>query len=198
MEYSKLISVTGLPGLFELVASKNDGAIVRSLDDKATKFVSSRIHNFSHLESIEVYTEGDNVNLADVFLAMQNSSEGLPNEKDASAVKKYFQAVYPTMDFDRVYASDMKKMVKWFDALSKNNIEIKVSEELPEGEEENDEEKPDPNKQPEEKPKIEEPVVAPAVEAEPKKTKAAKAKKEETAETGATDSAPAKKKATKK
>ena len=201
MEYSKLISVTGLPGLFELVASKNDGAIVRSLDDKNTKFVSSRVHNFSHLESIEVYTEGDNVNLADVFIAMQSSSETLPNEKDAPAVKKYFEKVYPAIDFDRVYASDMKKMVKWFDVLSKNNIEIKVSEEAPEGEEEeNNDEKPDPNKQPETKPKVEEPVSTPAVEAEPKKAKAAKAKKEEIiAETDA-DNEPktAKKKAAKK
>jgi len=203
MEYSKLISVTGLPGLFELVASKNDGAIVRSLDDKATKFVSSRVHNFSHLESIEVYTEGDNVNLADVFIAMQNSNEALPGEKDPSAVKNYFKAVYPTMDFDRVYASDMKKMVKWFDVLKKNNIEIKVSEEVPDEEEEIDEEKPDPNKQPEEKPKVEEPVVTPAVEAAPKKAKAAKAKKENVVveeEEAKTSSEPkaAKKKAAKK
>jgi len=180
MEYSKLISVTGLPGLFELVASKNDGAIVRSLDDKTTKFVSSRVHNFSHLESIEVYTEGDNVNLADVFIAMQNSNEALPVEKDPAAIKSYFKAVYPTMDFDRVYASDMKKMVKWFDVLRTNDIDIKLSEEVPEGEEEeNNEETPDPNKQPETKPKIEEPVPTPAVEAAPKKAKAAKAKKEE-------------------
>ena len=201
MEYSKLISVTGLPGLFELVASKNEGAIVRSLDDKTTRFVSSRIHNFSHLESIEVYTEGDNVNLADVFLAMKNSGEALPNEKEAPAVKKYFEKVYPTMDFERVYASDMKKMVKWFDVLSKNDIEIKVNEETPEGEEEETEEKPDPNKQPEEKPKVEEPVATPAVEAKPKKAKAAKAKKEEpAAEDAAAESKPkaAKKKAAKK
>src|SRR5436190_22799590 len=110
MEYNKIISVTGLPGLFELVSSKADGAILRSLDDKSTRFVSSRIHNFSHLESIEVYTEGDNVNLVDVFQAMQNSNEKLPGEKDVNAVKKYFEKVYPTMDFERVYASDMKKM----------------------------------------------------------------------------------------
>lgn len=203
MEYSKLISVTGLPGLFELVASKNDGAIVRSLDDKATKFVSSRVHNFSHLESIEVYTEGDNVNLADVFNAMQSSNETLPSEKDASAVKKYFEKVYPSMDFDRVYASDMKKMIKWFDVLSKNNIEIKLSEEAPEDEEDEINEKPDPNKQPEEKPKVEEPVVTPAVEAGPKKAKAAKAKKEEVVTDAEeapaeTDTKAVKKKATKK
>jgi Domain of unknown function (DUF5606) len=128
MEYSKLVAVTGLPGLFELVNSKTDGAIVRSLDDKSTRFISSRIHNFSHLESIEVYTTGDNVNLVDVLNAMDKAGDKLPDEKDAAAIKKYFEKIYPEMDFDRVYASDMKKMVKWFEVLKKNNVEIKLSE----------------------------------------------------------------------
>jgi hypothetical protein len=129
MEYSKLVAVTGLPGLFELINSKTDGAILRSLDDQTTRFVSSRIHNFSHLESIEIYTIRDNVNLVDVLNAMDKAGGKLPDEKDAAAVKKYFEKVYPDMDFERVYASDMKKMVKWFDQLKKNNIEIKLSEE---------------------------------------------------------------------
>ena len=55
MEYNKLVSVTGLGGLFELIASKADGGIVRSLEDKTTKFVSTRQHSFSHLESVEIY-----------------------------------------------------------------------------------------------------------------------------------------------
>ena len=128
MEYSKLVAVTGLPGLFELVNSKTDGAIVRSLDDKSTRFVSSRIHNFSHLESIEVYTVRDNVNLVDVLNAMDKAGGDLPDDKDSDAVKKYFEKVYPDMDFERVYASDMKKMVKWFDILKKNDVEIVLSE----------------------------------------------------------------------
>lgn len=136
MEYGKIISVTGLGGLFELVGSKKDGAIVRSLDDKTTRFVASRVHNFSHLESIEVYTVRDNVNLVEVFTAMQNSSEPLPSDKDGAAVKAYFQKVYPDIDFERVYASDMKKMIKWFSALKANDVEIKLSKSA---EEENDE-----------------------------------------------------------
>src|ERR1051325_4060700 len=100
MEYSKLVSVTGLTGLFELIASKADGAIVRSLDDHSTRFISSRIHNFSDLESIEVYTAGDNVNLVEVFHVMEKTKEPLPSEKDGSAVRKYFEKVYPDMDFD--------------------------------------------------------------------------------------------------
>jgi len=196
MEYSKLVSVTGLGGLFELVASKTDGAIVRSLDDKSTRFVSSRIHNFSHLESIEVYTESDNVNLVDVFHAMQNSNETLPDEKDANAVKAYFKKVYPTMDFERVYASDMKKMIKWFDVLQKNNIEIKLSEEPEEDETENE-----PQQEPEtNEPEVKEPETKPE---EPKKIKAAKAKKAEPvtsteSEPAETETKAAKKKITKK
>jgi len=129
MEYSKIISITGLGGLYELTGSKTDGAIVRSLEDGSTKFVSSRVHNFSHLESIEVYTNHENVNLVDVFKEMQQSSEPLPDAKDAKAIKAYFEKVYPDMDFDRVYASDMKKMVKWFSILQDNNVEIKLRNE---------------------------------------------------------------------
>jgi hypothetical protein len=127
MEYSKLVAVTGLPGLFELISSKNDGAVVRSLEDNSTKFASSRIHNFSHLESIEVYTTGDNVNLVDVFHAMEKDGKDLPDTKDAGAVRKYFEKIYKDLDFERVYPSDLKKMIKWFDILKKNNIEIKLT-----------------------------------------------------------------------
>lgn len=129
MEYTKLISITGMSGLFEVMGSKTDGAIVRSLEDNVTKFVSSRVHNFSHLESIEVYTEQENVNLAEIFLAMQKSTEKLPSEKDAKAIKAYFKKVYPAMDFERVYDSDRKKMIKWFGILQEHKVEIKLSEE---------------------------------------------------------------------
>ena len=128
MEYNKLVAVTGLSGLFELVSSKADGGLVRSLEDKSTKFVSNRIHAFSHLESIEIYTTGENVNLSEIFIAMKNSSEKLPDANNSKETKSYFEKVYPSMDFERVYGSDMKKMIKWFDVLIKNNIEIKLSE----------------------------------------------------------------------
>ena len=122
MEYNKLVSVTGLTGLFELVSSKADGGVVRSLEDNTTKFVSNRIHQFSHLESIEIYTTADNVNLVDVLTAMKSSAEKLPDASDAKAVKSYFEKVYPTIDFVRVYGSDMKKMVKWFAQIQKAGV----------------------------------------------------------------------------
>ena len=128
MEYSRIVAVTGLPGLFEIVSSKTDGALVRSLEDKTTKFVSSRVHNLSHLESIEVYTTSDNVNLAEVLNAMKDSKEALPDGKDNKVLKAYFEKVYPNLDFERVYSSDLKKMVKWLEVLKKNDVEIKLSE----------------------------------------------------------------------
>ena len=128
MEYNKLVAVTGLSGLFELVSSKADGGIVKSLEDKSTKFVSNRIHSFSHLESIEIFTTGENVNLTEVFLAMKNNTDPLPDTNNAQAIKAFFQKVYPNMDFERVYGSDMKKMIKWFEIIRKNNIEIKLSD----------------------------------------------------------------------
>jgi|SRR5579871_549198 len=160
MEYSKIIAVTGLPGLFELLNSKADGAIVRSLEDKSSKFVSSRIHNFSHLESIEVFTVRENVNLVDVLKAMEASTEKLPDEKDASALKKYFSKVYPDLDQDRVYSSDLKKMVKWFSILKSNNVEIKLTEPV------------------EEEPVVEDVVEEKKEEPAPKKKAAAKEEKE--------------------
>jgi hypothetical protein len=134
MEYRKIVSVTGLPGLFEIISSKTDGAIVRSLDDKSTRFVSSRTHNLSHLESIEVYTVNDNVNLSEIFFAMDKAGAKPPEEKDAKAVKGFFEKVFPDLDFDRVYNSDMKKMVRWYSILKTHGIEVKVMEEEPEDE----------------------------------------------------------------
>jgi hypothetical protein len=219
MEYAKIVAVTGLPGLYELVSSKSDGAIVRSLEDKSTRFVSSRVHNFSHLESIEVYTVRDNVNLVDIFTAMDSSGEKLPDDKDNAAVKKYFEKVFAELDFDRVYSSDMKKMVKWFGVLKSNDVEIKLREAAPEEEGVEEapvveekaavkEEKPKAAKESKEtkekgpakkeaKPKTT--AKKEAVEEEekkeaaPKKKAAPKAKKED-----ATEEAPAKKKAASK
>jgi hypothetical protein len=200
MDYSKLVAVTGLPGLYELINSKTDGAIVRSLDDNSTKFASSRIHNFSHLESIEVYTTGDNVNLVEIFHAMENASGTSPDAKDNASVKKYFEKVYPDLDFERVYPSDLKKMVKWFEVLKKNNIEIKLSE--PEEEPEVEEPvKEEPKEKPAKKPKA--PVAetpkkeAKAKPAAEKPAKKASAEKKEKKKDEPTKEAPKKKTATK-
>lgn len=170
-----------MPGLFELISSKTDGAIVRSLDDNSTKFASTRQHQFSHLESIEVYTIRDNVNLADIFKAMEADGGKLPDEKDAKAIKSYFEKVFPDLDFERVYTSDMKKMVKWYGIIKNKGIEIKLTEEPVEEETAPVEEAAVEEVKPAKKAakKKAEPATAEAATEEAPKKKAAKKKKED-------------------
>ena len=200
MEYNKIIAVTGLPGLYELLSSKTDGAIVRSLDDKSTRFVSSRVHNFSHLESIEIYTVRENVNLVDILKAMEAGGEKLPDEKDSAALKAYFSKVYPDLDFDRVYSSDLKKMVKWYSVLKNNNVEIKLSEVEEEAPETAPEEAPAPAKKVKTAAAADKAALAEdtAVEEKPKAKKPAAKKKADTEAKGEAPVAEKPKKAAKK
>src|SRR5438067_11178577 len=117
MDYTRIVAVTGMPGLYEVLSSKTDGAIIRSLEDKSTKFVSSRIHNLSHLESIEVYTTRENVGLSDIFSSIKDSGTKLPDVKDNKALRNYFEKVYHDLYFKHVYTSDLKKKIKWYEVL---------------------------------------------------------------------------------
>lgn len=172
MEYREIVAVTGLPGLYQLLTTKSDGAIVRNVADKSTKFISARQHNVTPLESIEVYTTGDNVRLQHVFQKMQEHETSVPladaKSADNNAIKSYFKNIFPEFDEERVYVSDMKKMLKWYELLKANDLlhfEEEVAEEAAE-----------------EAPASEE---APAEEAAP--AKKAKTKKAEAAEAPATE-----------
>ncbi|HVI48910.1 MAG TPA: DUF5606 domain-containing protein [Chitinophaga sp.] len=198
MQYREIVAVTGLGGLFQLVASKQDGAIVRSLEDKSTRFVSSRVHNFTPLESIEVFTTGENVNLAEVFKAMDEKATAFPiidGKADNNAIKSYFKGVFPEFDEERVYVSDMKKMVKWFGILKANDL-LKFEEILAEGEEAEAEEVAveEVNEAPAKKQKTEPATAEEATEEKPKKPRA---KKAATKEEGEEEKAPKKAKAKK-
>ncbi len=126
MEYREIVAVTGLSGLYQLLTTKSDGAIVRSVADKTTKFISARQHNVTPLESIEVYTTGENVRLQDVFLKMLQNEGTTPladaKSNDGNAIKAYFKSIFPEFDDERVYASDMKKMLKWYSLLKDNDL----------------------------------------------------------------------------
>lgn len=126
MEYREIVAVTGLGGLFQLLATKSDGAIVRNLADKTTRFISARLHNVTPLESIEVYTTGENVRLHEVFQKMKDNEATTPladaKKADNNTVKAYFKGIFPEFDEERVYVSDMKKMLKWYDLLKENDL----------------------------------------------------------------------------
>lgn len=127
MEYRQIVAVTGLPGLYQLVSTKNDGALVRSLADKSVKFVSSRVHQLTPLESIEIYTYSENVRLHDVLEVIKNNDtpiKELVSGKKASNedLKQYFATILPEFDQERVYTSDIKKILKWYELLKANDL----------------------------------------------------------------------------
>lgn len=195
MEYREIVAVTGIGGLFQLLATKSDGAIVRNLSDKSTKFISARLHNVTPLESIEIYTTGDNVRLHDVLQKMKDNEDSVkPLDgkavSDNKAVKEYFQSVYPDLDEDRVYVSDMKKILKWYDLLKANDLLNFEKLQQPAEAEENQEEEKTTKKAATPKAETEE------TEAEEKPAK--KATKKAAAKTEEGEEKPAKKTATKK
>jgi len=125
MEYRQIVAVTGLPGLFQLMSTKSDGAIVKSLADKSLKFVSARIHHLTPLESIEIYTMGDNVRLHEVFEIIKRDDAAVikaNSTKDNNAAKALFKKILPDFDEDRVYTSDIKKVFKWYAILKENDL----------------------------------------------------------------------------
>jgi hypothetical protein len=126
MKYNELVAISGLSGLFQLLSTKSDGAIVKNLDDETTKFVPARLHNVTPLDSIEVFTTEENVRLFEVFMNFKKNEEAAGAfdiaKADNKKVKEYFAKMFPAHDPDRVYVSDMKKMVKWFVILKKLDL----------------------------------------------------------------------------
>ena len=126
MEYREIVAVTGIGGLFQLLTTKSDGAIVRNLTDKSTKFIPARVHNVTPIESIEIYTTDENVRLHVVLQAIKDNEATTPivdaKKADNNAIKNYFKTVFPLLDEERVYVSDMKKMLKWYELLKANDL----------------------------------------------------------------------------
>lgn len=144
-DYRQIVAVTGLPGLYQLVSTKNDGAIVKNLADNAIKFVAARKHQVTPLESIEIYTTSDNIRLHEVFEKMKTDDAEVPQlaaKKDNEANKTYFKRILPDYDADRVYTSDINKVIKWYELLKNKDLlnfdYLKATEGTEEGTADND------------------------------------------------------------
>ncbi len=125
MNLEKIMSITGLSGLYTLVANKNNGLIVADLDTGKKRFVSSRKHQFSPLETIAVYTDTDSKELKKVFQSMIDQSEDLPPvspKAPKEEIIEYFEDIIPDYDRDQVHIGDMKKILKWFFILKEKNL----------------------------------------------------------------------------
>ncbi len=144
MELKDIVSISGMSGLFEVVTKRTDGMIVKGLDDGKSQFISSRVHIFTPLDAITIYTgEKDTTELYKVLLEMKKQEKGNPvadANADGSVLKSYFQKVLPDYNEEKVYVSDIKKVIKWYQLLDKQKL---VNEEtlLPKAKEETKTEK---------------------------------------------------------
>ena len=121
IELTKLLAITGMPGLYELIANRADGAIVKSVENGLSKFAPLRKHQFSLLETISIYTHSDSTPLSEVFYAMKKSDLEVPAaDADQKTCIAYFQKILPDYDPDRVTIGDIKKCIKWYSILLKN------------------------------------------------------------------------------
>ena len=124
MELKDLMAISGYPGLFRFISQGRNSIIVESLEDKKrmSAYSTSRI---STLEEIAVYTETGELPLADLLKKMYGHTSGaevLSHKAPAAEIKAFFEEVLPEYDRDRVYVSDMKKIIHWYNLLLKYDL----------------------------------------------------------------------------
>ena len=134
MDLRTVLSVSGKPGLFKLIAHQKNGVVVESLLDGKRTAISANA-NVSSLGDIAIYTYEEEVPLRDVFKAMAEVTEvneALSHKSSKDQLEDFFGEVLPKFDQERVYASDIKKVVQWFNILVKNDLLSILEEEVSE------------------------------------------------------------------
>jgi hypothetical protein len=128
MELKEIISVPGMSGLYRIVASNKNGFIVESLNDSKRTMVSNS-QRIMTLSDISVYTKDGEVSLREVFKNMSEKGKeaSIDPKGDPDKLRDFFKSSLPEYDEERVYASDIKKMITWFDAL-KDKIDFSKEE----------------------------------------------------------------------
>ena len=119
MNLRGLVSVSGKPGLFKLIGQNKSGFVLESLDEQKNKIVVNiSTSKMASLEDITVFGEQEDLKLIDIFENMKSATD-VPDIKtaDGAALRKFFITVAPDHDTDRVYASDMKKIITWFNTI---------------------------------------------------------------------------------
>lgn len=138
MEFSKIISVAGKPGLFQAVSQTKTGFIVESLTDKK-RFPIPSTNNVSLLENIAIYTYEEEIPLLTVFKSMYEKQEGkeaLSHKESGNKLAAYFLEVLPDYDEDRVYTSNIKKVIQWYNLLVNAGLDFSAVEATEENTEE--------------------------------------------------------------
>ena len=119
MNLRGIVAVSGRPGLFKLVGQNKAGYVLEGLDAQKVKIVANiTTTKLASLEDITVYGEDEDLKLTDVLANMVAAKGNVPDAKAETAVlKTFFKEVAPGHDEEKVYASDMKKIVSWYHLL---------------------------------------------------------------------------------
>jgi hypothetical protein len=137
MVLKDILAISGEPGLFRFIAQGKNAIIVENIETgkRSSAFSSARV---SSLEDISVFTDGEDLSLGKVFDLIYDKESGglaIESKSEPEKLKKYFEEVVPEYSRDRVYMSDIKKVISWYNILQKNNMLVKEEPEM-EGEKE--------------------------------------------------------------
>lgn len=124
MDLSKILSISGKPGLYLLVSQTKTGALVESLLDgkRQPAFSNERI---SSLEDISIFTLEEDIPLKKVFeliYSKENGGDCISHKSDNNKIVQYMEEILPDFDRDRVYVSDMKKLFSWYNILNAKGL----------------------------------------------------------------------------
>ena len=137
MDISNVIAITGMPGLYKVIAQSKNGVIVESLVDKK-RFPAFATSPISKLDDISIYTTGEEMPLKDVYQKIFEKEKGGktidPKNNDEKAMRAYIESLVPEYDKERVHVSDLRKMFSWYNILHTAGL-LTAEEKAAEGEE---------------------------------------------------------------
>lgn len=118
MNLKAIVSVSGKPGLYKLVGQNKSGFIIETLDDKKTKtIVNMTKTKMATLEDITIYGLEEEIKLADIFQNIKEKGESPDPKSNGDTLRDFFREVAPNHDELRVYTSDIKKIIAWYNIL---------------------------------------------------------------------------------
>jgi len=118
MNLQAIVAVSGKPGLWKALVQNKAGFILESLDAQKTKMVANlSTAKMAALDEITVFGEDDDIKLTDIFERMKNAAKVPDAKADGKALRNFFREVAPDHDEERVYSSDIKKIITWYNIL---------------------------------------------------------------------------------
>jgi hypothetical protein len=129
MKFSDIATVSGKGGLFRLLKPSRSGVVLETLDNEKKRFMAGPSQRISVLNEISIFTtdEAGSVPLEDVMKKIHKEFEddvGLDSNADGDELRSFLRHIIPAYDEDRVYTSDIKKLIKWYELLLKEAPEV--------------------------------------------------------------------------